>query len=125
MKHTRLAVLFVALFVSFCLWGCDAHEHSVAVTLEGGTGRASITSPAKLTQTVSGDIATIEWSSPNYDYMIVESVRYLPVNKGGNSTFEIPVVVYDEPFMVVADTTAMSTPHEIEYKLTFDSSSIQ
>ncbi len=125
MKHTRLVALFVGLLISLCLWGCAAREHSVAVTLEGGTGRASITSPAKLTQTESGDIATIEWSSPNYDYMIVEGVRYLPVNEGGNSTFEIPVVVYDEPFVVIADTTAMSTPHEIEYQLTFDSSSIQ
>ncbi len=124
-KRTHVAALFVALFVSVCLWGCTSREHRVAVTLEGGTGRASITSPAKLTQTENGDIATIEWSSPHYDYMIVEGVRYLPVNEDGNSTFEIPVVVYDKPFVVIADTTAMSTPHEIEYQLTFDSSSIQ
>ena len=28
----------------------------------------------------------------------------------------------DTPLTVIGDTTAMSTPHEIEYTLTFDSS---
>ena len=31
----------------------------------------------------------------------------------------------DAPMKVIADTTAMSKPHEIEYELTFDSSSIK
>ena len=35
--------------------------------------------------------ATIVWSSPNYDYMIVDGEKYLPTNTEGNSTFEIPV----------------------------------
>lgn len=100
-------------------------EHKVDVALEGGTGKASVTSPATIK--VSGDSVTavIEWSSPHYDYMIVEGEKYLPVNEDGNSVFEIPVLSFDKPMTVIADTTAMSEPHEIEYTLTFDSSSVK
>ncbi len=100
-------------------------EHTAVVTLTGGTGRASVKSPATIK--VSGDecTAVIEWSSPHYDYMIVDGQRYEPVNTDGNSVFEIPVPYFDKAFDVVADTTAMSEPHEIEYTLTFVSSSIK
>ena len=67
----------------------------------------------------------IEWSSPNYDYMKVDDVQYDPVNTEGNSVFEIPITGFDAPIAVVADTTAMSTPHEIDYTLTFDSASLE
>ena len=63
--------------------------------------------------------ATIVWSSPNYDYMIVDGEKYLPTNTEGNSTFEIPVTALGTPLAVTADTVAMSKPHEIEYTLTF------
>ena len=48
----------------------------------------------------------------------------LPVNEEGNSVFEIPVTVFDEPVEILAETTAMSRPHEVEYTLTFSSESI-
>ena len=57
--------------------------------------------------------------------MIVDGEKYEPVNKDGNSTFEIPVTVFDAEMEVTADTVAMSTPHEIEYTLNFDSSSMK
>ena len=57
--------------------------------------------------------------------MIVDEEKYLPVNTEGNSVFEIPVLIVDADMTVYADTTAMSTPHEIEYALRFDSSSVQ
>ena len=89
------------------------------VTLEGGSGRAALTvADGKMT-------ATIVWSSPNYDYMIVDGEKYLPTNTEGNSTFEIPVSALDTALDVTADTVAMSTPHEIEYTLTFDSASLK
>ena len=69
--------------------------------------------------------ATIVWSSPNYDYMLVDGEKYLPTNTEGNSTFEIPVAALDTALDVTADTVAMSTPHEIEYTLTFDSASLK
>ena len=100
-------------------------EHTAEVKLTGGTGRAAVDSPAVIR--VNGDdcIAVITWSSPHYDYMIVDGERYEPVNTDGNSVFEIPVPYFDKPVNVIADTTAMSEPHEIEYTLTFDSASVK
>jgi len=95
------------------------------VTLEGGSGRATVESPAALTVADGKMTATIVWSSPNYDYMIVDGEKYLPTNTEGNSTFEIPVAALDTALNVTADTVAMSTPHEIEYTLTFDSASLK
>ena len=95
------------------------------VTLEGGSGRATVESPAALTVADGKMTATIVWSSPNYDYMIVDSEKYLPTNTEGNSTFEIPVAALDTALDVTADTVAMSTPHEIEYTLTFASASLK
>ena len=94
-------------------------EYSVNVTLEGGSGRATVDSPAALTVADGKMTATIVWSSPNYDYMIVDGEKYLPTNTEGNSTFEIPVAALGTPLAVTADTVAMSKPHEIEYTLTF------
>lgn len=95
------------------------------VTLEGGSGRATVESPAALTVADGKMAATIVWSSPNYDYMIVDGEKYLPTNTEGNSAFEIPVSALDTALDVTADTVAMSTPHEIEYTLTFDSASLK
>ena len=69
--------------------------------------------------------ASIVWGSPNYDYMIVDGKKLLPVNTEGNSVFEIPVASFDTALDVIADTVAMSKPHEIEYKITFDSSTLR
>lgn len=102
----------------------DDGSYQVDVSMEGGSGRASITTPTQLVVEDGRAVATIEWSSPNYDYMLVADKRYLPINEEGNSTFEIPVLVLDEPFDVIGDTTAMSVPHEVDYQLTFDSTTI-
>ena len=98
-------------------------SYTCEVTLEGGSGRATVDSPAALTVADGKMTATIVWSSPNYDYMIVDGEKYRPTNTEGNSTFEIPVSALGTPLSVVADTVAMSTPHEIEYTLTFSAPS--
>ena len=99
--------------------------YTCEVTLEGGSGRATVESPAALTVADGKMTAAIVWSSPNYDYMLVDGEKYLPTNTDGNSTFEIPVAALDTALDVTADTVAMSTPHEIEYTLTFDSASLK
>ena len=99
--------------------------YETEVTLTGGTGKATVESPAKVEIKDKEATATIIWSSPNYDYMIVDGEKYEPVNKDGNSTFEIPVSVFDAEMEVTADTVAMSTPQEIDYTLNFDSSSMK
>ena len=47
------------------------------------------------------------------------------MNTEGNSTFELPVDGFDYRMQIVADTVAMSTPHEIDYTLLFDSATIK
>ena len=98
--------------------------YSVVVTMTGGTGRASIASPLQLTVSGGTMTAKVEWSSPNYDLMIVDGKEFLPVNSEGNSVFEIPVYTLDEPLSVKAETVAMSEPHLIDYVITFDKSSL-
>ena len=93
--------------------------YQMEVELLGGSGRASVTSPAKVEIKDGKAVATLEWSSPNYDYMVVDGEKYLPVNTEGNSVFQIPVEAFDQDIAVIADTVAMSTPHEIEYTLNF------
>jgi hypothetical protein len=100
-------------------------DYEIEVSLAGGSGRASIESPAKLSVQDGKATARIVWSSSNYDYMKLGSQVYYPVQTEGNSTFEIPVTVFDGEMAVTADTTAMSTPHEIAYTLHFDSSSVR
>ena len=99
-------------------------SYTCAVTLEGGSGRATVESPAALTVADGTMTAVIVWSSPNYDYMLIDGEKYLPTNTEGNSTFEIPVAALDTALAVTADTVAMSTPHEIDYTLTFDSATL-
>ena len=96
----------------------------IDVAMEGGSGRAEVASPAEFEVSGGRSVAKIVWSSPYYDYMVVNGKLYKPVNKSGNSAFIIPVTVFDEPVEVLADTTAMGDPHEIDYTLTFDSQSV-
>lgn len=99
--------------------GPEDGTYQMEVELFGGSGRASVTSPAKVEIKDGKAVATLEWSSPNYDYMVVDGEKYLPVNTEGNSVFQIPVEAFDQDIAVIADTVAMSTPHEIEYTLNF------
>ena len=94
-------------------------EYKIEVSLEGGTGRASIASPAVVRVSGKAGVAVIEWSSPDFDYMVLEGERYLPVNSQGNSVFEIPVLALDKELEVIADTVAMGSPHEILYTIVF------
>lgn len=95
-------------------------EYSIEVNLIGGSGRASISSPTLLVVRNGKAYSRLLWSSANYDYMIVDDTYYYNLTTdGGNSTFEIPITVMDDPMSVIADTNAMGDPLEIEYALTF------
>ena len=95
-------------------------EYSIQVNMTGGSGRASVTSPTWLIVRDGKAYARLMWSSTYYDYMILGDQTYLnETTDGGNSTFTIPITVMDERMPVIADTTAMGDPVEIEYELTF------
>lgn len=130
MKKYRVLAAAMAL----CLTGCSffnnstteekssqisAGEYSCEVQLTGGSGKATVESPAKVVVEDSGKTVELVWSSSNYDYMVVNDVRYdneAAVDE--HSVFTIPFNEFDTAFSVIGDTTAMSTPHEIEYELT-------
>lgn len=101
-------------------------SYSIEAELKGGTGKASIESPLSLTIADGVAEARIVWSSANYDYMLVDGKKYFPVKAESeeHSTFYIPVYTFDSPRAVIGDTTAMSTPHEIEYEIVWDSESL-
>lgn len=110
---------------TFDLSAVEDGSYTIELTMEGGSGRASIQSPAQLAIADGAATATLEWSSPNYDYMLVNSEKYLPVNTEGNSVFEVPVEALDAPLTMIGDTVAMSTPHEVEYTVTFHSETLE
>lgn len=110
---------------TFDLSTVENGTYTIELTMEGGSGRASIQSPAQLTVADGAATATLEWSSPNYDYMLVNGEKYLPVNTEGNSVFEVPVEALDAPLTMIGDTVAMSTPHEVEYTVTFHSETLE
>lgn len=100
-------------------------EYSIEVNMTGGSGRASISSPTMLSIREGKAYATLMWSSTYYDYMILDGAYFYNTNEGGGpSTFEIPITALDEPINIIADTTAMGDPVEIEYVLTFYEESV-
>lgn len=98
--------------------GLENGVYQVELLLEGGSGRSGVQSPAELIVKDGEMSVTLIWSSSNYDYMTVNGEKYLPAALEPGSTFHIPVESLGTSFPVFADTTAMSTPHEIEYSLT-------
>ena len=98
--------------------------YTVEVGFAGGSGKAYVLTPCTVTVTDGAAVATIVWSSSKYDYMLVDGTRYDVLSTENGSTFEIPVAAFDTALTVIGDTTAMSTPHEIEYTLTFDSATL-
>ncbi|MCR4694082.1 MAG: ABC transporter substrate-binding protein [Pseudobutyrivibrio sp.] len=122
--------LFLILFALFALTACKGRELdndksiedgelSCPLVLTGGSGKASVESPATVVISDGQMEVTLVWSSSNYDYMLVDDIRYDNESQPGeNSSFTIPFKEFDQAFTVIGDTTAMSTPHEIEYELT-------
>ncbi len=128
MKRT-IAILLSCLLICSLFTACGNKEltdgkYTIEVTLSGGSGRASVESPTTIIIDGETITATIVWSSPYYEYMLVDGVQYDPIQTEGNSTFEIPIIL-DEDMAVSASTIAMSEPHLVEYTLHFDSSTIK
>ena len=94
-------------------------SYTVEAVLQGGSGKASVQSPARLTVENGAMTATVIWSSKNYDRMIVNGQEYTPTYENELSCFTIPVSALGTPLPVQAETTAMRQPHMIDYTLTF------
>lgn len=97
----------------------------IRVSMTGGSGRASISSPTGFYVKDGQATADIHWSSASYDYMKLDGVRYdVFTDAAGHSAMTIPVSALNTAIPVLADTTAMSKPYEIEYQLSFDGSAL-
>ena len=100
-------------------------EYSIEVTLVGGSGRASVSSPTLLIVKDGRTYARLLWSSSYYDYMFVGGEKYLnEAQEGASASFTIPVYVMDTEMPVIADSTAMGDPVAVDYDLTFYRESI-
>lgn len=122
-------IAFLLAMLCICLSACGAKEitdgtYIVEVELIGGTGRATVESPTLVVIENGQATATVVWSSPFYEYMLVGESQYDPIQEEGNSTFQIPIV-FDEDMTVSASTIAMSQPYLIDYTLHFDSSTLK
>ncbi len=133
----RITAFLCIVLMAFCVTSCASREVTSAIeekipagdetvyadiTLEGGTGKAYIESPVEISIKDGKMSAKLIWSSKNYDYMIVGGKRYDNENNGGKSTFTVEIDGTEEPLHVVADTVAMSVPHEIEYVIRWEKS---
>lgn len=100
-------------------------SYSIEVSMTGGSGRASVSSPTWLTIKDGKAYAKLLWSSSHYDYIIVGGKKFNnETTDGGSSTFTIPITALNKPMPIIADTTAMGNPVEIAYDLTFYEDSI-
>ena len=112
-------------FVTAESLGLEDGTYTVEVTLSGGSGKARVASPAEMEIRDGVCEALVVWGNKNYDYMKVSGEKLLPLPDAETSTFRVPVLFFDRPMPVIADTVAMSEPHEISYTLRFDSGSIR
>ena len=104
--------------------GLSDGTYTAEAAFSGGSGKSHVESPVTITVADGKATATLIWSSSKYDYMVVDGERYDVLATEPGSTFEIPVAAFDTDLTVIGDTTAMSTPHEIEYTLNFSSESL-
>ncbi len=130
-KYFRVVLPLVSLICMILVTSCNMQgvtsdiaggadlSKKVYITMEGGSGKAHIESPVTVNVQGGRSYATLVWNSENYDYIIVEGVKYENENPGGKSTFTIPVEDFESPLKLIGDTTAMSKPHEIEYTITW------
>ncbi len=123
MRHTFLRILALALCLA--LGGAMVLAEAPALpegeyapdgfTFSGGTGKVTISCPT-ITVENGAVTATLVFSSPNYPRVTVDGVAYEASHEEKNSVFVIPAKV-NEDMTVVGTTTAMSTPHDIDYTI--------
>ena len=84
-NKTGIGLLCIMLLLAI-LTGCGASDtkealkdgsYTVYVKLLGGTGKASVASPASVSVEDGQAYAQIVFSSKHYDYMLVDGVKYM------------------------------------------------
>ena len=128
----RVLRCFFAILILLCaaafLSACGAKEQSDRTYIPGefrftgGSGKVRITCPEVSVQNGKA-VAKLVFDSPNYTYVKIDNVQYNrdEENSTENSSVFYAPVLLDEEFPILAQTIAMSTPHEIEYRLLISS----
>lgn len=131
-----ISIFFAASLILFSLNPCVALSknknqknaedlndgiYEVSVSLKGGSGKTKIISPAKLIVKNKKQNLQIVLSSKNYDYIIVDKKKYLNESPNEFSSFTFPIKNTKENLKIIANTNAMSSSHEIEYEIIFNS----
>lgn len=94
-------------------------SYTVTLELKGGDPNASVAEPVFLRVNDGKGYATVEWQNVKYDALILDGETYHPVD-AEETTFELPVTVYDKAM----DVTAVSDGEKTEYALLFSGSGI-
>ena len=117
----KFAWLALALCLALCAWAAadaplpDGDYAPDSFSFSGGSGKVTISCPTVHVQ--QGNItADIVFSSTKYVSARLGDQAYEPTAGEDGATFTIPAPLNTE-FSLFATTTAMSAPHEIEYKL--------
>ncbi len=96
----------------------DGVYSSESFTWSGGSGRLEIT--CDQVEIKDGEVlAEITFSSEHIVYVKVDGKQYDPVDQGHKKSVYMLPVDLGEDTDITACTTAMSTPHEVDYVLTF------
>ena len=123
MRNNMLRALAILLCLAVCAAAALAEPAALpdgeyvpdGFAFSGGTGKVTITCP----QVVIADgeaTATLVFSSPNYPRLVADGAEYTAEHEGKTSVFRVPMPL-NADVTVVGTTTAMSTPHDIEYVL--------
>ncbi len=145
MKNNLIAWLLTLSMTALCLTGCggstadspaegsggkpekpgeavtEVSEEKVYIPADfhvsGGTGRVVITCPEVRVSDGAAE-ALLNFDSEHYTYVKVDGEEYDRQEDSPDNTslFYIPVAL-DQEMTILAQTTAMSTPHEVEYRI--------
>ena len=110
-------IALLLFFLLLCCGFAQAEEGFApdGFSFSGGTGRVTLSCP-ELYMDGEQAWAAVVFSSPRYTYVKTEGTEYPTVCDEHTSRAVIPVPL-NRSFEIQAQTTAMSTPHEITYTL--------
>lgn len=105
------------------LYGLEDGDYYIAVDVFGGED--TIEDPALMTLADDDATATLHFSSPNYQQIVMTGETYEPVEVTADSaTYELPVRVFDTSIPVTFVSMASGAPEELEGSLSFHSGQV-
>ena len=105
------------------LYGLEDGDYLVAVDVFGGSD--TVETPASMTMHDGDATATLRFSSPNYERLVMTGEEYEPVEATADSAvYEIPVRVFDTSIPVTFESVASGSSEEVAGSLSFHSGQV-